>query len=511
MLRQSFIHIPGVGYKTERNLWREGIRSWQQARSNGKNLGQGAPAFDRVRNFILESEVQYSARNILFFLRHLPKAEAWRLYPDFGNEVVFLDVETTGLSVYYDEITVIGLYNLREVRFFIRGQNLHEFPSAIDRYKIAVTFNGSCFDIPFVRAAFPGAKMPPAHLDLRFLLRRLGIRGGLKRIEEQLQISRPKRLEGVNGYEATVLWNRYLRGDRSALRLLLEYNRADIVNLKTLLDYAYTGLARRLLPAVRVHLPPASRSISSSPRNTCLPAPPKDMVLQGRRTLEMLLEMLGRGTDYPVVVGIDLTGSEKRASGWARLCGREVEVRRLFSDHDLIAQTHECRPDLVSIDSPLSIPKGRHCTSDKCWCRSKHGIARQCERELWRRGVRVYPCLLPSMQKLTERGMRLAAEFRSRGLKVIESYPGAAQDILRISRKKTSMNDLKAGIRDLGLTGPFLETRVNHDELDAVTSALVGYFFLADCYDAVGNLEEDYLIIPQRPSEASQSLEARYQ
>jgi len=107
--------------------------------------------------------------------------------------------------------------------------------------------------------------------------------------------------------------------------------------------------------------------------------------------------------------------------------------------------------------------------------------------------------------------MRLAAEFRSRGLKVIESYPGAAQDILRISRKKTSMNDLKAGIRDLGLTGPFLETRVNHDELDAVTSALVGYFFLADCYDAVGNLEEDYLIIPQRPSEASQSLEARYQ
>src|SRR3990172_7236539 len=502
MLRQSFIHIPGVGLKTERRLWSQGIRSWQEAFSNGEVIGQGTPGLSRIREHLRESEVQRKARNVLYFIQHLPKSEAWRLYPDFGNELVFLDVETTGLSVCYDEITVIGLYDLREVRFFIRGQNLHEFPSAIDRYKIVVTFNGSLFDLPFVRAAFPGIKLPPVHLDLRFLLRRLGLSGGLKRIEGQLNISRSRRLEGVNGYEATVLWNRYLRGDRSALRLLLEYNHADIVNLKILLDYAYTSLARRLLPAVTVQLPPAPRSVPSSLRSTCLPAPPKDMVLQGRRILEMLLERLARPTGYPVVVGIDLTGSEKRPSGWARLQGHEVEVERLASDHDLVARTLASKPDLVSIDSPLSIPNGRNCTSDKCWCRHKYGIARQCERELWRRGVRVYPCLLPSMQNLTRRGMRLAAEFRSRGLNVIESYPGAAQDILRISRKKTSMEDLKAGIRDLALTGPFLESRDNHDELDAITSALVGYFFLAGSYEAIGTPEEEYLIIPRRPTEA---------
>ena len=499
MLRQTFIHIPGVGQKTERKLWRQGIRSWQDARDNGKGLGQGAPGLNRIREHLRESEVQRKARNILFFLEHLPKPETWRLYPDFAKDLVFLDVETTGLSIAYDEITVIGLYDLRNVRFFIRGHNLHEFPSALDPYKLMVTFNGSRFDLPFVRTAFPGIKLPPGHLDLRFLLRRLGLSGGLKRIEGQLNIARSRRLEGVSGYEATVLWNRYLRGDRSALELLLEYNHADIVNLRTLLDYACAGLRRRLLPSSSVRVPRAPRRPPRSLPMLRVPEPPPEIVSQGKRAFEVLLEKLTQPAGYPVVVGIDLTGSEKRPSGWARLRGHDAEAKRLASDHDLITHTLACRPDLVSIDSPLSIPEGRHCTSDKCWCRRKYGIARQCERELWRRGVRVYPCLLPSMQNLTRRGMRLAAEFRSKGMEVIESYPGAAQDILRISRKKTSIEDLKAGIRELGLTGEFLEASANHDELDAVTSALVGYFFLAQSYEAVGIPEEGYLIIPKKP------------
>jgi len=37
---------------------------------------------------------------------------------------------------------------------------------------------------------------------------------------------------------------------------------------------------------------------------------------------------------------------------------------------------------------------------------------------------------------------------------------------------------------------------VTHDELDALTSALAGYFYLAGWYEAIGNPAEGYLILP---------------
>jgi predicted nuclease with RNAse H fold len=112
-------------------------------------------------------------------------------------------------------------------------------------------------------------------------------------------------------------------------------------------------------------------------------------------------------------------------------------------------------------------------------------------------GISVFWCLLPSMQMLTRRGIKLAAAFREAGCKVIESYPGAAQDILGIPRKKASLEELKQGLGRAGITGDFLTTDVTHDEVDAITSALVGLFYSADDYIALGTPSEDYLIVPR--------------
>jgi predicted nuclease with RNAse H fold len=101
------------------------------------------------------------------------------------------------------------------------------------------------------------------------------------------------------------------------------------------------------------------------------------------------------------------------------------------------------------------------------------------------------------MQKLTERGMRLAKEFRKLGYKVIESYPGAAQDIMRIPRKKSSLDDLAGGLQAFGLKGACLTEGCSHDELDAITSAVVGYFYLTGDHEALGNEHEEWLIIPK--------------
>jgi predicted nuclease with RNAse H fold/dephospho-CoA kinase len=196
------------------------------------------------------------------------------------------------------------------------------------------------------------------------------------------------------------------------------------------------------------------------------------------------------------VVGIDLCGSETRQSGWSLLKGDYVFTQLLKSDADIIAATIDVKPTVVSIDSPLSLPKGRVSVDDDDPGRKVFGITRSCERILKKRGINVYPSLIQSMQTLTARGIRMAEYFRSQGIPVIESYPGAAQDIMNIPRKKASLELLKSGLIELGIRGEFCNELISHDELDAITSAIVGFFFWNGKFEALGNTEEGYLIIP---------------
>ena len=150
---------------------------------------------------------------------------------------------------------------------------------------------------------------------------------------------------------------------------------------------------------------------------------------------------------------------------------------RLKSDLDIEAFVLDMAPDLVSIDSPLSLPE------------NPKKIYRDCELELKRRGIGVYWCLLPSMKALTMRGISLTARLRAKNIPVIESYPGAAQDILNIPRKNKGVEKLASALADYGIQG---NLDVTHDELDAVTAAIVGILYLRGEYEALG-----CLIIPK--------------
>ncbi len=196
------------------------------------------------------------------------------------------------------------------------------------------------------------------------------------------------------------------------------------------------------------------------------------------------------------VVGIDLTSSSKKATGWAFLRKNKVITKLLITDEQLVEETIKYNPDIISIDSPLSIPAGRCCPKDDCHCR-KIGIMRYCEKTLMRMRIGVFPCLLPSMAGLTERGIKLAALFRKKGYEVIESYPGVAQDILQINRKNRGINNLIRGLEIFGIRGDISKKNIVHDEVDAITSALVGYFYLNNQYIPLGNEAENYLIIPR--------------
>ena len=200
---------------------------------------------------------------------------------------------------------------------------------------------------------------------------------------------------------------------------------------------------------------------------------------------------------HRVIVGIDLTGSAKRPSGFCVMQNAYAVTYRVREDEEMLTLIQEFKPDLISLDSPLSLPFGRISPFDDDPGRTEYGINRSCERLLAARGIRSYPPLIQSMQKLTQRGIALADRLRSLGYSVIESYPGGAQDILGIPRKKKGIDLLITGLSNFGILGNYIQEKTSHDEIDAITCALVGLFYLDGKYEALGNEQEGFLIIPR--------------
>ena len=492
MLKQTFIHIPGIGRQTEIDLWKGGIRNWDDADKFEKRFGLlGARLQKRLDEYIPKSREAISRKNASFFERLSTMGEAWRAFPEFADQCVYLDIETTGLSSVFDTVTVVGLYDGRKYKVFVEGENLPDLPTQLRQYSVVVTFNGANFDLRFLKLAFPEIILPPIHIDLRWITRRLGIRGGLKVVEQRFGLNRAEEVEKLTGFDATVLWAKYLRGEKSALEQLIQYNTEDVVHLKAIMEISYDKLCTESASYLKSIIAPVFTGVAAVPQAK------KSTVLRRltpqastESPVSRLLQRC-RADRPPRIVGIDLTGSAKRATGWALMDGAVATTKPLSTDEDLIRETVTAKPDLVSIDSPLSLPEAH----------GKPGapIYRKCELALKRMGISVFWCLLPSMVMLTKRGIRLAHELRSRGLKVIESYPGAAQDILGIPRKKASLEELKLGLVRAGISGEYATTKVTHDEVDAVTSALVGLFYLADDFIALGTPSEDYLIVPRSP------------
>ena len=151
----------------------------------------------------------------------------------------YLDIETTGLSCQYADITVIGIYlvNDRESKLVqlvgreVTRENLVESINGVDKI---YTYNGSRFDLPFIDYTL-GIDISDVfhHHDLMYDCWRCNLKGGFKAVEQQLGI--PRQLKGIDGWDAVLLWQRYQNySDQKALATLLKYNEEDVMNLKVL-------------------------------------------------------------------------------------------------------------------------------------------------------------------------------------------------------------------------------------------------------------------------------------
>jgi hypothetical protein len=251
MLQNTFIHIQGIGAITEQRLWESSLRDWDSID------GDLPTPVSAGRKYFIEQGIEESKRHLAnhnpsYFSKLLPANHSWRLFPEFRDSTVYLDIETTGLDRYFNDITTIALYDGQCIQTYVQGQNLEDFIEDIQKHKVIVTYNGKSFDVPFLEQYF-NIRLDHAHIDLRYILFSLGYRGGLKGCERQLGMDRGN-LSDIDGFFAVLLWDEYQRtGDQKALDTLLAYNIQDTINLENLMVTAY-NLKLKDTPFYDTHL-----------------------------------------------------------------------------------------------------------------------------------------------------------------------------------------------------------------------------------------------------------------
>ena len=200
------------------------------------------------------------------------------------------------------------------------------------------------------------------------------------------------------------------------------------------------------------------------------------------------------------IVGLDLAGVESRPTGLCILTGVKAETSIVYTDEEVSKRIEESKPRIIAIDAPLSLPAGRDSIEQRT---NVH--LRECDKELLQRGIKFFPITLGPMRKLTNRGINLRRILEDKHFRVIEVYPGGAQDVLGIPRKQQGLERLRAGLEEAGVRG--LNNRMSDHELDAVTCALVGKLFLEGKSVTYGTPEQAIVMPKGEKSMASESIQ----
>lgn len=245
MIRNSFVILDKLGLKSEKNLWNHGIINWEDFIFARKIKGISQLKRIYYQRMLAKAKRALYSFNSAFFNRRLPSTETWRLYEFFREDAVFIDIEVSGVTK-HDNITVVGLFDGIETKTMIRGINLNlkALKKELKHYKLLISFNGSSFDIPYIRKRWPDLLPNVPHIDLRHMCSRIGLKGGLKDIEKKLGIKRQSEIvERIYGGDPFRLWRMYRgSGDDYYLNLLVSYNEEDVINLKPIADYCYNKL-----------------------------------------------------------------------------------------------------------------------------------------------------------------------------------------------------------------------------------------------------------------------------
>jgi predicted nuclease with RNAse H fold len=190
------------------------------------------------------------------------------------------------------------------------------------------------------------------------------------------------------------------------------------------------------------------------------------------------------------VLGVDLAGAPHRPTGMCVLKEMSASTFISYSDDEILECAVSEEPDLITVDAPLNLPPGRKSIEDR-----NGAHFRVCDIEMRKRKIPFFPITLGPMRMLTVRGIALRKKIEKRGFRVLEMYPGGAQDTWGIPRARRDREGLRLGLLRLGIKE--LNKDISDHELDAASGALVGLYFLQDKADVLGNFNDGAILMPK--------------
>jgi len=186
---------------------------------------------------------------------------------------------------------------------------------------------------------------------------------------------------------------------------------------------------------------------------------------------------------------VDLAGAPHRPTGMCLLKDMIAATFISYSDEEILECAGREKPELIAMDAPLNLPPGRKSIEDR---NGSH--FRVCDIELRKRKIPFFPITLGPMRMLTVRGIALKQKLEKKGFRVVEMYPGGAQDTWGIPRAHRDKEGLQRGLQRLGIKG--LGQDISDHELDAATGALEGFQFLEGKAEVLGNFAEGAILMP---------------
>jgi uncharacterized protein YprB with RNaseH-like and TPR domain len=245
MIQHTFSILQGIGETLERRLWRSGVLTWNDFLRTSDISFIGIQKKNYLDSRLLTAQHQLDRANAIYFADTIKRSEHWRLFDVFKKDAVCLDIETNGfMPESGGYTTLVGIFDGYDYQCLMHGVNLtpDNLSQLLSGYKYLITFYGAVFDIPFLNRSLPQFHISIPHFDLCFGARKLGFKGGLKKLEVEFGIRRDDAVTGIDGYEAVKLWEFARQGSSEALALLKLYNREDTVNLFNMAILLYNKL-----------------------------------------------------------------------------------------------------------------------------------------------------------------------------------------------------------------------------------------------------------------------------